>query len=443
MLRFNYDNKEALVYEDGTVQFIEDVNIIKAIKRDKLLENCQKHEVTSYKEVLNLIKLETFSKTEKFYYTFLTDGYLMIAVQEMNFDPYILTFYKPEHQGIEDAIKRYFDMEMETGRVFIGNHQNNFNFITAAPIVMSLFVGADLNFRNEDIYDMFKKKKKSKGKVKYRDVYAPHEEIKEPLRELNRILQAIYDKKNADFQVAYKKGKNTVSNTRPHTENWYMFKVDIEDFFPSCKREFVQKYLALFFKNAANKEVIEEDFLNLILEKNNDALFIGNPISGTLANTIINKPVKYIKNIITQFDMEFTVYADDMTFSSDRFIAEKFVNTIFNLAFTRYDMLDFFKLNEDKSYGLSGARRRVTGVAINHRNEMTVPRKFYRMLRVKIHKLSIGETDINIQKLQGQLAYATMVDHSGKILKLVKDFEPTVQMYNLVSDTKIKELEKR
>ena len=445
MLRFNYNKKEALVYETGKVDFVEE-NTVK-VKQEKLLNNCKKHEVTSYKDMLNILKLETFSKTEKYYYIFLSDGYLMAAVQEMNFDLEIKIFYKIENKGIEDAIKRYFDMTDESGRVVIGNHQNNFNFITAMPIMMSLFVASDLKFRKEIIYRKSKIKKKGKkgGNVKLRDIAAPHEEIKEPLRELNRILQAIYDKKNIDFQVAYKKNKNIVNNARPHTEYNYMFKVDLSDFFPSCKRQFVQKYLSIFFKNSPNRDIIEEDFLNLILDDKTDALFIGNPISGTIANAIINKPVKYIKNIVTNFDMGFTVYADDLTFSSHRFISEKFVETIFNLAFTRYEMNNFFSLNKDKSHGLSGERRQVTGVAINGNNEMTIPRKYYRMLRVKIHKLSIGETDINIKKLQGQFAHATMVDYSGKILRLIEDkkFKSTVKMYNLVSDEKIKELKER
>ena len=443
MLRFKYDNKEAIVYENGKIDFIDADS--RSIQREKLLENCKKHEYNSYKEVLNVIKLETFSKTEKYYYVFLSDGYLMIAIKEMNFDPEIRIFYKIENKGIEDAIKRYFAMTDDSGRVIIGNHQNNFNFITAMPILMSLFVAAALKFRKEKIYKKFKKKKKVlKGKKpKFRDVSAPHAEIKEPLRELNKILQKIYDKKNIDFQVAYKRGKNTLDNAKPHTENQFMFKVDIEDFFPSCKREFVKKYLSIFFKNAPNREIVETDFLDLILDKKTDALFIGNPISGTLANTVINKPVLYIKNIIDTFNMEFTVYADDMTFSSERFISKKFVSNIFTIAFSKYNMRDFFKLNDGKSHGLSGERRRVTGVAINGLNQMTIPRKYYRMLRVKIHKLSIGETNINIKKLQGQFAHATMIDFSGKILRLVKNFESTNAMYNLVSIRKLAELETR
>jgi hypothetical protein len=199
----------------------------------------------------------------------------------------------------------------------------------------------------------------------------------------------------------------------------------------------------MFFKNSPNKEVLQNDFLDTILDKDTDALFIGNPISGTLANVIISKPVQYIKNITNGYDMEFSVYADDMAFSSDRFISKDFITALFNLAFNRYEMIDDFSLNADKSHGMSGARRHITGVTINHNDEMTINRKFYRNLRVKIHKLYIGEVTFNLKKLQGQLAHATMVDYSGKILRLIKNFESTLKQYNLISDEKIQELEDR
>jgi hypothetical protein len=443
VLRFNYEDKQAVVYEDGKVDFID--QNFGELNQEKLLENCEKQKVETYRDLLKKLKKETFSKTEKYYYLFLSDDYLMVAVKEMMFDNKLVAFYKMEHDGIADAIKKYFGIEDNSGRVIIGNHQNHFNFITAAPILETLFVNADLKHRGEIVFNKFKiKKKTQKGKpLKFRDITAPHEEIKGPLKDFNKMLQYIYDKRNSDFQVAYKKGKNIVNNAQRHIEKKYMYKVDLKDFFPSCKREYVEKYLKMFFKNSPNKEVLQNDFLDTILDKDTDALFIGNPISGTLANVIISKPVQYIKNITNGYDMEFSVYADDMAFSSDRFISKDFITALFNLAFNRYEMIDDFSLNADKSHGMSGARRHITGVTINHNDEMTINRKFYRNLRVKIHKLYIGEVTFNLKKLQGQLAHATMVDYSGKILRLIKNFESTLKQYNLISDEKIQELEDR
>jgi hypothetical protein len=72
---------------------------------------------------------------------------------------------------------------------------------------------------------------------------------------------------------------------------------------------------------------------------------------------------------------------------------------------------------------------------------MTVSRDYYRSLRFFLFKLSKNESiQISINQLRGKIAYATMVDESGKIVKLLSDFKSTVTSNNLVSSEKLKEL---
>jgi hypothetical protein len=300
-----------------------------------------------------------------------------------------------------------------------------------------ILTAAAIRSRGEALYREFKIKSKN-GKI--RDIVAPHDEIKVELQRLNGVLQHVFDKINADFQVAYKKGKSIADNAEIHRNNKFVYNVDLKDFYPSCKKDLVDRYISFFFRNNFNGDVTKEIFLDIVLK--NGGLFIGSPISGTLANVIISKPVNYMKNIAKGFGMEFSVYADDMTFSSDRFISRKLVEGAFNVAFSKYNLDSYFKLNEKKFHGMSNNRRRVTGVTINHDDQPTVARGFYRDLRVKIHKLSLGETTgINIQKLRGRIAFASMVDESGKIYRLLKKFDKTVAQFSLASDEKIAELE--
>lgn len=441
MLRFKYTDKFVAIEADNKAVFYNDAVYKKMdSKSSKNLEdstekNVEKLSVENHKKFLEIIQKETSSRTDKIYYVFYTNGEYLVVVREMNKKPAGRVLYKPENDQIKTLMEKMFELKDGQSRVIIGNTKNSFNFLTANPILKTLFTYADLQARGEVIYAHRTMKKKN-GKI--RKYIAPHPEIITPLQEFNTILQKIYDKKNIEFQVAYKKGKSIVDNAEIHIQNPYLFNVDLKDFFPSCKKELVRKYLNLFFKNSANAENMENMFLDIILE--NDALFIGNPISGTLANAIISKPVSYLKNITKGFNMGFSVYADDMSFSSDKFITEEFINNIFSLAFTRYGMENFFNLNEEKSHGMSKNRRRITGVSINDKNEATVSRKYYRNLRVKLHKLSIGELSINLQKLRGQIAFATMVDKSGKIGKLLEKFEPTVLEFKLIGEEKLSEL---
>jgi len=431
-MRFVYNKQTAVVLNDGKINFVKDAKI----KEDLLENNCKNFEVKNYRDFLAIIAKETSQKIEKSYFVMMSDDHVLLAISSINGDIETKAFYKPENQEILNLIKRLVSIDNGDGKAIIGNISNDFNFLTSRTILKVLFTAADIKGRNEKLYKEFKIKSKN-GKV--RDIVAPHDDIKKELQTLNGVFQYIFDKINADFQVAYKKDKSIADNATIHKDKKFIYNVDLKDFYPSCKEDLVKKYIGFFFKNSFNGDITQREFLDVILH--NNALFIGSPISGTLANVIISKPVNYIKNIANNFGMEFSVYADDMTFSSDRYISRKVVENIFNLAFTRYNLDSYFKLNEKKFHGMSNNRRRVTGVTINHENKPTVSRGYYRDLRVKIHKLSIGEIDnINLQKLRGKLAFALMIDESEKIYRLIKKFESTITTFKLVSQEKLAEL---
>ncbi len=428
-MRFQYNKKQVIITERGKLEFIEPTL---KIKEDVLQSNLEKSSIKKYKELLLVIANETKTKTEKKYFCFMEKDSFVLAVQELNFDIELKAFYKFENNEIKELLKKLLSINDGESRVIIGNHTNNFNFLTAKTILGVLFVNADLKSKGEKPYHQFKIKSKN-GKI--RDITAPHDELKEALQSLNSMFQYVFDKKNADFQVAYKKGKSIVDNAKIHKRKKFVYNVDLKDFFPSCNKKLVKQYVDFFFKNSFNSQTIEEEFLDVILV--DDALFIGSPISGTLANIIISKPVNYIKNITKGFNMEFSVYADDMTFSSDRFISKVLVENIFNTAFTQYSMDDFFKLNDKKSHGMTNIKRRITGVSINDKDELVTSRKFYRNIRTKLFKLSMGESSINVQKLRGQIAFASMVDESGKFVKLLDKYSDIVNKLKLVSSEKL------
>lgn len=432
-MRFLYNGNIALIDNNGVLTLVpEDTKV----KQDLIDANAEKFSVSTYEEFLAAIARETKVKVEKAFYIFLSEGRVLLAAKEGSNDTVVKALYTPENNDMLELVKRLVKVEEGSGRVIIANIFNDFNFLTARSILRVIFKANYLKSTGESLYHEFKIKSKN-GKV--RDIVAPNEDLKVELQSLNSVFQYIFDKINIDFQVAYKKGKNILDNANIHKDKKFVYNVDLKDFYPSCKRDLVEKQLNFFFKNSFNGEVTQSEFMDIVLH--NGALFIGSPISGTLANVIISKAANYIKNIATKFGMEFSVYADDMTFSSDRYIDRKVVEGIFNAAFVKYDLDTYFFLNEKKFHGMSNNRRRITGVSINHNDEATVSRGFYRDLRVKIHKLSIGEgSDINLQKLRGKIAFATMVDQTGKILRLLEKFETAVMTHKLISQERFKKL---
>lgn len=348
----------------------------------------------------------------------------------------LFCIYQPENEIIYNYIKELFRITDEVNWAQLNStFENNFKFLSNWQVLEVLLAKKYLESQNKKPFMTYSHKSKN-GKI--RQITAPDELIKKPLRNLNNILQGAYDGRNEKFQIAYKKGKNVKTGAEIHKNHKYVFNLDIHDFYPSCKKELVEKYIKFLFVDTYNGDFLKKEFLNAILQ--NDALFIGSPISGTLANAILSKSVYYLYNICKKYNIAFSIYADDITFSSDKFLSEKFVCSLFDIAFSKYELEKYFSLNTKKSIGFIGAKRKITGVAINENNELTVPRKYYRTLRTKINHLANGDTSINIQKLRGQIAYATMLDDSGKIYNYLIKYRETIKKYKLISDEKFNEM---
>lgn len=317
------------------------------------------------------------------------------------------------------------------------NKDNHYQFLMNVNMLDLLLTSVVLEATNVPLIRLAQIPKKN-GKM--RQLVIPDIQLRVILKKINKILQAAYDGRNADFQVAYKCGKNITDAARPHKNKKYMFKMDISTFFPSCKREFVKKYIRFLFKNSVNPEFLIEKFLDINLYE--DALYIGNPISGTLANAIISRPVAYVKNMCNQFGISYTVYADDMMFGSDKYISKDFIVSLYDRAFMKYDMENFFILNEDKLYGLSGTNRNAVGVSFNQNNDMVCHRYLYNNIRMTLHQLSYGdESHYSFNELSGQIAFATMVDESGKIQRLLTRYKDICLSYGLWSQEKFDALE--
>lgn len=352
-------------------------------------------------------------------------------------DTYSYTF---EYDEIKDFFNNIFNIKTS---ILVSN-TNGYAFFISKDIWKLFLTSIDELHNKNELYHKFYILKKNGKK---REIIAPSEKIKPYLQSINKFFQTAYDYKNNSFQVAYKKNKNVINNAILHKDNNYIFKIDLKDFFPSCKRDYVRKYISFLFSSCPNNTFLIEKFLDLILY--NDGLFIGNPVSGTLANVIISSPVLYIKFMCDKMNINFSVYADDMTFSSSRFISKDMILNIFNKAFLYYNMDKDFVLNTDKCYGLSNSNRFITGVAINNKDQLTCRRRKYNRIRQTLYQLNNNdkshivsknkiknkdpESYWTLEQLKGNIAYCLMVDYSGKIVKLLSKYSSVVKKYKLLS----------
>lgn len=138
--------------------------------------------------------------------------------------------------------------------------------------------------------------------------------------------------------------------------------------------------------------------------------------------------------------MNFSIYADDVTLSSDKFIPKAFAEGIFKQGFVKFDLEETFKLNNKKSIGKSKNRRKVTGVSFNPTGKCTIRRPYYACLRASLDHLRKGTYQYSIQRLSGQLAFATMIDETEKTKNLCSKYLPEIQKWKLLGNEKLKSM---
>lgn len=290
---------------------------------------------------------------------------------------------------------------------------------------------------------------------KERNIYAPNEKIKTIFQEMNYILSDGYEKRLND------KDKETVYGFRPdvsihdnakyHANNKNIIKMDISKFFESIKFEYIEKYLRFIYSpNKDIKEInwmISSDLRDILINEETNGLYMGNPISPTLSNLMMLKFVRKINNTINKINMEndldirFSIYADDITFSSN---LEKYESGYFSKKFLTnlvqdsiYELGLYLLLNEKKTKYQSKEKRMVTGIRINHRNQITWTRKHYYEIRSALYKLNkskkIEDTNFNLNELRGNLSFLYYSDESGKTKRLVNKYKDIIKEFDLMS----------
>jgi hypothetical protein len=360
---------------------------------------------------------------------FLSDTDLVVGVDKKNNGKKIkLQFkYTFEYSEIKDMIKDIFPIIKDNGELSMWQLKSIKDNHLPIGVIRTLLTHRVLNLLNIKAFNAFDI---VDGKGKVRRIIAPNKLIKNSLREVNKILTHTYDGRNKDIQVGYRKGKNIKSNIVIHRNNNFLVNADIRKFFPSCRRELVDKYISFMFNNV--NDDLKKEFLDIILDEETDALFLGSPVSGTIANAIISKPVEYMQNILNKTGKKLSVYADDLTVSSNKKISKTYIRNVIKKSFEEYGLTSYFQLNSKKTVGRSNHRRRVTGLVLNSDNLVAVPRRLYKELRVRIHKLHLGEKDQNMGQLKGRINHMLENDETGKLERYLCKFYETAMSNNLI-----------
>ena len=212
-------------------------------------------------------------------------------------------------------------------------------------------------------YYHFSIPKKSGGK---RNIAAPSKGLGHLLYYVNILLKAIYQP--SDYAMGFVEGRSVVDNAIRHIGQNYVFNIDLENFFPSIEQPRVWKRFQLKPFNFNQPIASMLAGLCCVRNKNEDGsvkyiIPQGAPTSPLITNAICDKLDRRLCGLARRFNLHYSRYADDISFSSMRNVFKE--DGEFRKELRRIIEGQSFTINESKTrLQKVGERQEVTGLTV-------------------------------------------------------------------------------
>lgn len=250
---------------------------------------------------------------------------------------------------------------------------------------------------NKKRYIAFKVKKKSGA---YRIIHAPVAGLKSIQICLNLILQTVYGQHQHQAATGFVPGKSIVDNAQLHTGKLYVYNLDLKDFFPSIDQARVWARLKVPPFNL-NEKTGRLEIANLIAslcchqmevermdeegtwnKETRNVLPQGAPTSPTISNIICQQLDFYLTAVAKRFNLKYSRYADDITFSSQHNVYQE--DGEFLKELHRIIAAQNFHIKPSKTrLQKQGYRQEVTGLVVNEK--ANVSKRYIKQLRMWLY----------------------------------------------------------
>ncbi len=250
-----------------------------------------------------------------------------------------------------------------------------------------------------------------------RVIHAPNDELKNIQIKLTEFLYSEQNRLLSERGISpnishgFEKGKNIISNARIHRNKRYVLNIDLKNFFDSFHFGRVRGY---FHKNKHFNYPIEVATVIAQLVCYKGSLPQGAPTSPVITNLICQILDFRILSLAKKYRMDYTRYADDLTFSTNNrdFLSlyEDFMNEI-----TAIIEKAGFYINEKKiRLQYRNSKQTTTGLVVNKR--ISVEREYVRKTKAMAHSLyrtgtfTIDGKEGSLQQLEGRFAFINQLD---------------------------------
>jgi len=231
-----------------------------------------------------------------------------------------------------------------------------------------------------------------------RIIHAPQKGLKMLQESLKIALECIMELNPA--ATGFVRGKSTVDNAIVHLGRKYIFNIDLKDFFPGIDQARIWKRLQFppFNLNETSGRLVLANVIAGLCcvkietdreEKDGSlrraircVLPQGAPTSPVISNIICQRLDFYLLAVAKRFNLQYTRYADDITFSGNYDIFEK--GLPFYIELERIIKKENFRINTKKTrLQKQGYRQEVTGIIVNEK--LNVPKRYIKQLRMWLY----------------------------------------------------------
>ncbi|WP_431158140.1 reverse transcriptase family protein [Winogradskyella poriferorum] len=247
-------------------------------------------------------------------------------------------------------------------------------------------------------YHTFSINKKSGGK---RIIHAPNKTLKKKQRIFSVILQCVFNPTHSSY--GFIRDRSIVDNARVHLGNYYIYNIDIKNFFSSIDQARVWKCLQLspFHLNSEYNNGDRLKIANIIaniscvdleVERFNekgqlvkvvkDVLPQGAPTSPILTNVVCQRLDYLLTGIAKRFGLKYSRYADDITFSSLHNVYQKDSKFLHELDRIIKDQGFCFNVAKTRLQ-VNGMKKEVTGLVVN--DKLNVNKRYIKQLRMWLY----------------------------------------------------------
>jgi len=251
-------------------------------------------------------------------------------------------------------------------------------------------------------------------------ILAPKRRLKQIQR---RLLALLVEKLPVSERAhAFRRGRSIRTGAEVHVGQKMVLKFDLKDFFPTVTFARVRGLLIAYgysFPVATTLAVLMTEAERQPVEVDGQVYHVpvgyrhciqGAPTSPGLCNALVLRMDHRLAGMARKQKLNFTRYADDLTFSGsiDRATARRIRITVENIV-----REEGFIINREKTRLTGqGGRQTVTGVVVN--KTVGLSRQERRRMRAAAHQLKSGTGEASDSKreawLEGKLAYLHMLN---------------------------------